>query len=130
MQYSKFTSKVLGYIKEQYAAEPEFLWENDSNNAAIRNPDNRKWFAVLMMNMPRKTLRLDGGGTVDIMDLKCDPLLLGSLLDGRGCLPAYHMNKEHWLTVLLDGTVPAEDIFAMIDISYALVSKGKRRKTK
>lgn len=128
MQYSQVTSAVLSYIKEQYDAEPEFLWKNDLNNAAIRNSRNKKWFAVLMMNMPRKTLRLDGGGTVDIMDLKCDPLLLGSLLDNRGCLPAYHMNKEHWLTVLLDGTVPLEDIFAMIDMSYALVSKSGRRK--
>ena len=36
-------------------------------------------------------------------------------------IPGYHMNKEHWNTVILNGTVPKEEIEKMIDTSYSLV---------
>lgn len=126
MEYSPYTASVLDYIKEQYGAEPEFLWKDDQRNAAIRCAANRKWFAVLMLGLPKKTLKLPEEGTADILDLKCDPLLLGSLLDGKSVLPAYHMNKEHWFSLLLDGSVPLSDVHAMIDMSYALVCRKKR----
>lgn len=41
----------------------------------------------------------------------------------NGILPAYHMNKEHWITILLDGTVSKEKICELIDISYELTGK-------
>lgn len=45
-------------------------------------------------------------------------------------LPAYHMNKEHWSSVILDGSVPREEIETMIGESYALCGKaGKKRRT-
>ena len=40
-------------------------------------------------------------------------------------LPAYHMNKEHWISVILDGTVPEEDLKTMIGDSYRLCGKGR-----
>jgi predicted DNA-binding protein (MmcQ/YjbR family) len=40
-----------------------------------------------------------------------------------GFLPAYHMNKEHWLTVLLDNTVPEKEIYELIDDSYELTTQ-------
>jgi predicted DNA-binding protein (MmcQ/YjbR family) len=47
--------------------------------------------------------------------------------------PGYHMNKKHWNTVLLDGTVPAKEIYSMIDHSFELVAKSagtsKKKKT-
>ena len=122
----KLTTEVLEYIKEQYGAEPEFLWASNPDNAAIRYSGNKKWFAALLLNLPRKTLQLDGEGNVDVLNLKCDPLLIGSLLDGRGILPGYHMNKEHWISVLLDGSVALEDICPLVDISYSLISKKKK----
>lgn len=43
-------------------------------------------------------------------------------------IPGYHQNKEHWNTVILDGTIPDEDIKRMIAESYDLVTGGKREK--
>jgi len=39
-------------------------------------------------------------------------------------IPGYHMNKKHWNTIILDGSIPVGEIFIMIDDSYDLVVKG------
>ena len=46
--------------------------------------------------------------------------MIGGLRKDEGILPAYQMNKEHWISVLLDGTVEKEKICDLIDISYDL----------
>ncbi len=119
------TAAVLDYIKEQYGAEPEFLWSRTPGNAALRHKDSRKWFAAIMLNLPRKTLGLADSGQVDVLNLKCEPLLIGSLLDGRRYLPGYHMNKEHWITVLLDGSVLLDEICPLIDMSFHITDKKR-----
>ena len=64
---------------------------------------------------------------IDVINLKCDPIAAQSLHTRPGILPAYHMNHTQWITVLLDGTVPPEEIFPLIDMSYELTaSKSKR----
>lgn len=61
-------------------------------------------------------------------NLKCDPDEAQALRDiFPGVLPGYHMNKKHWNTVLLDGSVPDGEIERMMDRSYGLVVRGLRR---
>jgi predicted DNA-binding protein (MmcQ/YjbR family) len=62
------------------------------------------------------------------INLKCDPDE-ASLLRGmfESIKPGYHMNKDHWNTVVLDGTVPEDMLLDMINKSHALVVKGLRR---
>ncbi|MFS1525262.1 MmcQ/YjbR family DNA-binding protein [Microbulbifer sp. 2304DJ12-6] len=65
---------------------------------------------------------------VDATNLKCDPDEAQALRDiFSGVLPGYHMNKKHWNTVLLDGSVPDFEIERMADRSYGLVVKGLRK---
>ena len=68
-------------------------------------------------------------GTVHILNVKCSPLETGSLLQKAGIFPAYHMNKTHWVTVLLDGTLPEPELFWLLEESYSL-SMPKPRKRK
>ena len=96
---------MLLYTQRAYGVRPEFLWAKFPANAALRHADTKKWFGVII-RLPRSKLGLPGGGDVDILDLKGAPRLIGSLIDGLRYLSAYHMNKEHWFTVLLDGSVP------------------------
>lgn len=117
------TAGVAAYIRETYGIEPEFLWAKTPNNAVFRHPDNRKWFAVLLTEIPGRRLGLKEDGPLDILDLKCDPKLIGSLLEGGHCLPGYHMNKEHWITVLLDGSVPLPEVFPLIGMSFDITQK-------
>ncbi len=63
------------------------------------------------------------------MNLKCNPDEAQMLRDiFSAVLPGYHMNKRHWNTVLLDGSIPAGELERMIDRSYGLVVKGMPRK--
>ena len=125
MEYRGMTAEVVHHIKTKYDADPEFLWAKTPTNAGIRHHGNKKWFAALLLDMPRKTLGLPGEDRVDILNLKCDPLMIGSLLDGKRYLPGYHMNKEHWISLLLDGSIPSQEIFALIELSYGLTDKKK-----
>jgi len=62
------------------------------------------------------------------MNLKCDPDEANALRDVfDAVIPGYHMNKKHWNTVILDGTIPANEIERMIDRSYGLVVKGLKK---
>jgi predicted DNA-binding protein (MmcQ/YjbR family) len=67
----------------------------------------------------------------EMISLKCDPFLAESLRQQhKSVVPGYHLNKTHWNTVLLDGTIPDEDIFSMVDHSYELVFKSLKKAEK
>ena len=64
------------------------------------------------------------------INLKCEPEHAIELREKYAAVePGYHMNKKHWNTITLDGTIPPREIFAMIDHSYELVSKASKRST-
>lgn len=116
--------KLFAYAKKKYHAEPEYLWKRDPESAILRNCNNQKWFAAIM-RISKDKLGLKNKEFVWIADFKCDPLLIGSFLQLEGHFPAYHMNKNHWITVLLDGSVKEEQIFRLLDLSYHLTQEKK-----
>lgn len=119
--------RIMRYAQDRYGTEPEYLWAKYPNYAVFRQPASRKWFAAIM-DLPRSRLGLEGEGTVDVMDVKCGPLMVGSLLAQDGFLPAYHMSKSSWVSVLLDETVPDEQIVPLLELSYDSVAlKVKKR---
>jgi len=64
------------------------------------------------------------------INLKCDPDLALHLRAAYGAVqPGYHMNKKHWHTIILDGSIPNDELLAIIDDSYDLVVKGQKKKT-
>ena len=109
--------QLLDYTRSRYGAEPEYLWANDPLAFVLRHQSNKKWFAVVL-DVPRSRLGLPGEGTVDVLDVKCGPILGGSYIGRPGFLPAYHMNKEHWISILLDGSADDGDIRELLEISY------------
>ena len=110
------------HVKEKYNVEPEYLWEKTPDNAIWRRDDNRKWFGAIL-TLAKNKIGLDGNEKIEILDLRSKPEELDSLIDGKGFFPGYHMNKKHWFTVILDGTVPTEEIFSLIEKSYHLAKK-------
>lgn len=117
---------LLQFAKEDYGTEPEYLWPKFPNYAVLRHRENKKWYAVLL-DVPAKKLGLAGDDKIDILDIKCDPLLIGALQRNKGFLPAYHMNKENWITILLDGSVSKEEILSLLNSSYLMTGKEKGR---
>ena len=113
------TKKVLDYALKKYGDEPEFLWEKYPDAAVLRRKDNRKWYA-LFMTVSEAKLGLDGDQPAEIIDLRFDVEKLPETVDGERYFPAYHMNKKHWITILLDGSVPIEELLGHLDNSYLL----------
>ena len=76
------------------------------------------------MDIPRKNLGLTGEGQTQVVNLKCDTLPAGSFREEPGVFPGWHMNKAHWLSVALDGTVEDKTIKFLVDMRYEL-TKGR-----
>ena len=96
--------EVIKYIEDTFGVEGERLWTSFPNYLVFRNKRNKKWFA-LVADVDKSKLSSEGEGRVDVINLKCDEVLIGSLLHNKGYFPAYHMSKKSWITVLLDGSV-------------------------
>ncbi len=117
--------KVIALAGARYGTEAEYCFARFPGFAVLRHP-NRKWYGVIM-DLPRAKLGLPGEGTVDALNVKCGPAAAGSLRALPGIYPAYHMQKESWVTVLLDGTVALEQVEILLDMSFRLVgSPGKK----
>lgn len=121
-------NELEAFIMETYNAEADYPWRKSPNYAVFRHCSNRKWFA-LIMDVPKNKLGLQGEGLLDVINLKCNPILIGSLREEPGFLPAYHMSKDNWITVALDGSAPDDKIKMLLDMSYqATAPKVCRRK--
>jgi predicted DNA-binding protein (MmcQ/YjbR family) len=117
---------VLKFAAETWGTEPEYLWASAPDACILRHSENRKWYAIFM-RVSRKRLGLSGDGLTDVLNVKCDPMMTGSLLLQKGILPAYHMNKQSWVSVLLDGTVPFSQAEALLRMSYAVTAPAAVR---
>ena len=111
--------EIFEYVKKQYGTIPEYLWKESPESAVLRHK-NGKWYAVLMQ-VEKSRLGLEGDTEVDIIDVKCNPDMVGLLTQTYGFLPGYHMNKKYWITMLLDGTVSEAKILDFLDMSYDLI---------
>jgi len=114
---------VLAYAREEYGAEPENLWRKFPHYAVLRHKNEGKWFG-LIMNVRRERLGLTGEGEIDVLNIKAGADLSRHMRGEPGIFPAYHMNKDQWLSLALDGSVPAATIFSLLDKSYALTGSA------
>ena len=112
-------------------------WDDLPEYTVFRHADNHKWFALvatvsyatLAKQNPARFSRLSNlnlSDPVNFINLKSDPDLIEEATKLDGILPAYHMNKRHWLTVLLDGSCEPEKVKHLITLSYRLTSQKRR----
>lgn len=124
--------EIFKYVKKKYGAEPDYPFKSGRTPIAypvLRHEDNRKIFA-LFMDVPMDKLGLDGIERVDIINVKMgDPLLADMLSQQTGYFHGYHISRGNWISILLDGTVPVENICRWIDESY-VVTASKQKKQK
>ena len=104
-------------IKQYLLEKPEALEDYPFGPDAIVFKVQKKMFALFMVRQGQSAL-----------NLKCDPEEAVQLRDIFSAVTAgYHMNKRHWNTVILDGSLPMGEIERMIDNSYSLVVKGLKK---
>ncbi len=118
------TKIVVNHIKVEYGVEPEFLWpERFPAYSVYRHNSNNKWFALISV-IQDTSLGLKENKKVEIINLKFDKnQALDFAETNDHIFPAYHMNKNNWITILLDDTLPNEIVFELIKKSYLLSDK-------
>ena len=116
--------EVFDWCRQQYGTEADYPW-NDWN-AVLRHTENNKWYGVVL-EVERRKLGIDDDGIVDVLNVKCDPIMIGSLRMQEGFYTAYHMNKDKWISILLDKPELDATIKNLLSISYKLTG-GKTEK--
>ena len=116
---ANYTKEIITYVKNKYGDELEFLWEKSPKNAVIRRKSSNKWYAIILTISKRK-LNLNSDKIIEIINLHNIAEEIEKLIDNKRYFPAYHMNKKHWCTICLDGTVELKEIYKLIDVSYEL----------
>lgn len=116
--------RLIDYVRQQYGGELEYLWKRFPNNAIWRRADNAKWYGA-MLTVPASKLGLKDEQEIEILDFRAAPADIAALVDGAHYFPGYHMNKAHWLTVRMDGSVPLAEIKRRLDESYRLAGQQK-----
>ena len=110
-----------------YFTLPDYPFDEDFETAVFRHSDNRKWFA-LSMQVSRRKFGLDSDEVIDVVNLKLPTEMFGSFGAADGVYPAYHMNKLHWISVLLPDA-PDDVVQFLTNASFeATKSKIKQRK--
>lgn len=126
-----FRDRILRYAKEKYGTLPEYLWMRYPDYAVLRHADNKKWYCIIM-DLPKKKLGLPDDGRSDVLNVKLpDPLMRDLLIKKDGYFRGYHFAGESWVSILLDSTVPLEEILIWLDRSFAVTaSKQGQRETR
>jgi len=113
------------HILDTYGVSPEYPWLSAPTFAVFRHDNNKKWFAVIM-TIDKSKLGINKDGQIDVVNLKCDANIVPSMWEQKGIFPAYHMNKEHWLTVALDCSATDNNLKFLLALSYDLTDKMKK----
>lgn len=113
--------QLFSHVRNQFSTEPDYPWPKYPENAVLRHANNRKWFGIVS-RIPGEKLGLATDELVEIINLKVRPEYLGSLRQQDGIFPAWHMNKEHWVTVTLAGPLADEQILELVSESFTLTA--------
>ena len=117
----------LEYCLSAYGTSPDYPFEEDFVTAVLRHADNKKWYA-LVMRLSRRKFGFDSDEIIDVVNLKLPTEMFGSFGSEDGVYPAYHMNKLHWISVLLP-EAPDDVTQFLVNVSFeATKDKRKRRK--
>lgn len=116
----------INYCISAYGTVPDFPFEDDFVTTALRHADTRKWYA-LVMQVSRRKFGQASDESVDVVNLKLPTEMFGSFGAEDGVYPAYHMNKLHWVSVLLSDA-PEDVIKFLTSVSFAATQKSKSLK--
>ena len=118
---------ISKYVMDTYGISSVRLWEKTPDNEVWRHETNGKWFGIIM-DIPGNRVGLESGEVIDVLNVKCEPEMITLLVSQPGFAPAYHMNKTHWISILLNGMAADETIYQLLDMSYDMTAGVKSKK--
>ena len=117
----------LDHCLQTYATIPDYPFDDWMESAVLRHSDNKKWYAIAL-RVSRRKFGFDSDEVIDVVNLKLPTEMFGSFGAADGVYPAYHMNKLHWISVLLPDA--SEDIVQfLVNVSFE-ATKNKRKHKK
>ena len=114
--------RMMEYCTGKFGTKPEAPWEDSPDAFTFKTAKRNKWYA-LFMTIPYKSLGIAAKGTLDVVNIKLPPEKILDLIDREHFYPAYHMNKKHWITIILDKEVDEPLVEQLLEESYGLVEK-------
>ena len=122
--YSVQARRINAYIEKAFSGAPEFLWPKLPSFAAYRMDESKKWYAIIG-SVPRNKVdhASSSAREVEVLNVKVDNGKIQQLLAREGLYPAYHMNKKHWVSIILDDTLADAEIQEMLRYSFDSVLK-------
>lgn len=122
---SNMKLRLMEYCERKFGTEPEAPWEDSPDAYTFKTAKRNKWYA-LFMTIPYKSLGLVAKGTLDVVNIKLPPEKVLDLIDRVHFYPAYHMNKKHWITIVINKEVDEPLVQQLLEESYGLVEKLKK----
>ena len=113
---------VLHYVKDQYNSTIVKPFKTNPDIKVLVTPKG-KWYA-LFLDVEYNKLQKDSlvDSKVKIVNLKHLSSEISTVIDNRNIFPSYHMNKNHWISVVLDNNIDIEYVKELIELSYNLVN--------
>ena len=119
--------EFLKYCRDTYGTSPDYPFDDLFETAVLRHANNRKWYA-LVMRVSRRKFGFESDEVIDVVNLKLPTEMFGSFGVADGVYHAYHMNKLHWISVLLPNA-PDDIVQFLTNVSFeATKAKNKRAK--
>ena len=116
--------EFLEYCLNTYGTSPDYPFDDLLETAVLRHSDNRKWYAIVM-KVSRRKFGIDSDEVINVANLKLPTEMFGSFGVADGVYPAYHMNKLHWISVLLPDA-PDDVVQFLVNVSFE-ATKNKRK---
>ena len=118
--------EFFAYCLDTYGTSPDYPFDEDFETAVLRHADTRKWYGIVM-RVSRRKFGLDSDEVIDVVNLKLPMEMYGSFGADDGIYPAYHMNKLHWISVLLPDA-PEDLIGFLTSVSFEATREKKKSK--
>ena len=117
----QINSEVVDYCNNRYGENHINPFKKHPDILAFVNEKN-KWYALLSdVEYNKLNKNTDITTKVKILNVKYPTDRILEIIDNKNIFPAYHMNKKHWISIVLDKNIKLETIKELIDISYSLV---------
>ena len=118
--------EFLEYCFNTYGTSPDYPFEGDFETAVFRHSGSRKWYAIVM-RVSRRKFGIDSDEVIDVVNLKLPTEMFGSFGASDGVYPAYHMNKLHWVSVLLPDS-PDDVVQFLVNVSFEATKSQSKKK--
>ena len=119
--------QFLSYCRSAYGTSPDYPFDDWMESAVLRHTDNQKWYAIAM-RVSRRKFGQNSDEEVDVVNLKLPTEMFGSFSAADGVYPAYHMNKLHWISVLLPDAND-ELVRFLVNVSFEATKTTKKRQS-